>query len=52
MDLTLLAPDIQEQILFAEALDGKEPVSERGVRAVAHKRSWRDQWVVWNRCAF
>jgi ParB-like chromosome segregation protein Spo0J len=26
LDLTLLAPDIQEQILFAESVDGLEPM--------------------------
>jgi len=32
MDLTLLAPDVQEQILFAEPVDGLEPMAERAVR--------------------
>jgi len=32
MDLTLLAPDVQEQILFAESVDGREPISERQLR--------------------
>jgi len=32
MDLTLLAPDLQEQILFAESVDGVEPMSERELR--------------------
>ena len=29
LDLTLLAPNIQEWILLAEAVDGLEPISER-----------------------
>jgi len=33
LDLTLLAPDLQEQILSAESVDGVEPLSERAVRA-------------------
>jgi hypothetical protein len=33
LNLTLLAPNIQERILFAESLDGVKPVSERAVRA-------------------
>ena len=32
LDLTLLAPDLQEQILSFEAVDGAEPVSERALR--------------------
>lgn len=32
MNLTLLAPDIQEQVLFLEAVDGREPMSERDLR--------------------
>lgn len=43
LDLTLLAPDIQERILFVEAVDGVEPMSERALRAVAHAGSWKEQ---------
>ena len=43
MDLTLLAPDIQEQVLFAESVDGVEPMSERDVRRSVHFRRWQDQ---------
>jgi hypothetical protein len=32
LDLTLLAPGIQEQILFAESVDGIEPMAERQLR--------------------
>jgi hypothetical protein len=35
-DVTLPAPDIQEQILFAESADGVEPMSDSALRAVAH----------------
>jgi len=31
-DLTLLAPDIQERLLFLESVDGQEPLSERALR--------------------
>ena len=34
LDLTLLAPEIQEEILFAEAVDGVEPISERAIRNI------------------
>jgi hypothetical protein len=40
IDLTLLAPDIQERILFAEVVDGLEPMSERHLREEgSHRRS-------------
>jgi hypothetical protein len=40
LDLTLLAPNIQEQILFAEAVDGLEPVNERALRAAVRVEDW------------
>jgi len=43
LDLTLLAPEIQEQILFAESVDGQEPMAERAVRAVVRVEDWAIQ---------
>jgi len=43
LDLTLLAPEIQEQILFAESVDGIEPMSERAVRIATSARIWAEQ---------
>jgi ParB-like chromosome segregation protein Spo0J len=43
LDLLLLAPDIQEQILFAESADGVETTSARVVRAARGTGNWRDQ---------
>ena len=43
LDLTLSAPDMQEQILFAESVDGLEPTGERALRAVARAVSWEGQ---------
>jgi hypothetical protein len=43
MDLTLLAPDLQERVLGLEAVDGVEPVSERELRKVAHAGLWTMQ---------
>jgi hypothetical protein len=43
MDLTLLAPDLQERVLGLEAVDGVEPISERELRKVAHAGSWGEQ---------
>lgn len=40
MDLTLFAPGIQERILFADSVDGLEPMGEKGVRAVVHEENW------------
>jgi hypothetical protein len=43
MDLTLLAPNIQEQILFAESVDGVEPLAERSIRALLRTPRWAQQ---------
>ena len=43
LDLTLLAPDIQEKILFAESVDGAELVSERKLRWLAREDAWSTQ---------
>ncbi len=47
LDLLLLAPDLQERVLFLEAVDGVQPLSERALRAVAHTRTWPDQREQW-----
>lgn len=47
MDLLLLAPDIQDQVLALEALDGIQPLSERALRTVARVVSWDDQRRRW-----
>lgn len=43
MDLTLLAPALQEQILFTESQDGLEPVAERRLRHIAQTSAWPGQ---------
>ena len=43
LDLVLLAPDIQEEVLFREAVNSKEPVTERTLRKVVRHQSWTDQ---------
>lgn len=48
MNLTLLAPDIQEQVLFLEAVDGREPMSERDLRTVIYAGVWGAQRVEWD----
>jgi len=47
MNLTLLAPDLQEQVLFLEAVDGREPMSERDLRTVLQSLVWEEQAAVW-----
>ena len=47
MDLALLAPDIQEAILFMEAVDGVEPVRERGMRGILGDGDWEGQRGRW-----
>ncbi len=44
LDLTLLAPAFQEELLFLEAIDGKEPVSERSLREVVGMMDWAAQY--------
>ncbi|MCC6645128.1 MAG: hypothetical protein IT374_06100 [Polyangiaceae bacterium] len=47
VDLTLLAPEIQEALLFAEVPPGRDPVTERGLREVVAAGSWRGQRAGW-----
>jgi hypothetical protein len=47
LDLLLLAPDLQDQVLHLEAVDGVEPLSERVLRAVAHAGTWAQQRAAW-----
>ncbi len=47
MNLLLLAPDIQTQILSIEAEPGCDPISARDLRKVLQSMDWEDQRVVW-----
>lgn len=47
LDLTLLAPDIQEEILVAEVEPGRDPVTERALRAIVRAGDWREQRSRW-----
>lgn len=51
MDLMLLAPDIQEQILFFTVTCGDDPISERDVRVLFHQTQgqWAAQRLAWNK---
>jgi hypothetical protein len=48
LDLTLLAPDIQDAIMRLEAVDGVEPLFERWLREVVACVDWREQREVWS----
>jgi hypothetical protein len=50
LDLTLLAPFVQEEILFLEAVDEVEPESERALRVEAHAAGWAEQTAVRRLC--
>jgi len=44
MDLLLLAPDIQEEILFLPATEsGRDPITLRAMRAVCAVAAWKKQ---------
>jgi len=47
MDLLLLAPAIQEEILFLECIPGRQPVSERALRKVRKHIAWPAQQRAW-----
>lgn len=50
MNLLVLAPDIQEQILcWSPVTSGKDPISERGLRSVVAELDWELQRSEWNR---
>ena len=45
--LLRLSPDLQEQILFLEALDGLEPLTERDLRPITRPLDWSEQRALW-----
>lgn len=47
LDLLLLAPDIQEEILAMETTGGREPQPQARLRPVAAERNWAKQRVLW-----
>jgi hypothetical protein len=47
MDLTLLAPDIQEELLVAEVEPGRDGVSEHALRAIVRSSAWHEQREAW-----
>jgi hypothetical protein len=50
MNLLHLAPSIQEEILFLPRVtNGRDPITERDLRAVAAETDWGRQRAVWGR---
>jgi hypothetical protein len=47
LDLVLLAPDIQEELLFMMAAPGADPVPERSLRYVMRPLAWTEQRRRW-----
>ncbi len=48
LNLLSLAPSIQEEILhFPPVMKGKDPVTERHLRATAAELRWTNQYVAW-----
>ncbi len=47
MNLLLLAPDIQEEVLALEFPVGREPVTDRTLRRVLTSLCWEDQRAAW-----
>lgn len=43
LDLTLLAPDIQEAILFIKSHDKSQAATERALRKIAKMAGWKEQ---------
>ena len=43
LDLVLLAPDIQEELLFLAVAPGRDPIPERALRHVVRALAWREQ---------
>ncbi len=48
LDLTRLAPDIQERVVALEAPAGAEPLSERALRPAARAVSWSGRRVLFD----
>jgi hypothetical protein len=47
LDLTLLAPDLQERLLTMETAFGADPITEHGLRVVVARGLWREQRRAW-----
>lgn len=51
MNLLHLAPDIQEEVLFLPVVaEGRDPVTERHMRAITQVTDWSRQRAMWRKC--
>ena len=48
-NLLLLAPEIQEAILELPPVKGRDPITERQLRAIAAEPDWQTQVAMWKR---
>ncbi|ACY13333.1 hypothetical protein [Haliangium ochraceum] len=48
LSLLWLAPDVQEDVLFLEAIDGREPVSGQALEKIARIADWSEQRRGWD----
>ena len=52
MNLTFLAPDIQEDLLFVPRVErGRDPIREHAIRPIAAMFDWRKQRKGWRKFA-
>ncbi len=49
LNLTFLAQDIQEEILFMEVSAGRDPLSEHDLRKVLRSVDWQTQRRIWGK---
>ena len=49
MNLLLLAPDIQEQILFLSRVNGRDPIRLVQLQQIARALDWKQQRLLWAR---
>ena len=47
LDLLLLAPDLQEEILAMETIGGRQPLSQARLRPLVAKQIWAEQRRLW-----
>ncbi len=47
MDLLLVAPDIQQEILFMPGFSGREKITERHLRPISASSDWGEQRELW-----
>ena len=47
MNCLLLAPDVQEEILFLTVTEGRDPIILRDLQAIAAEPNWKKQRVLW-----